>query len=461
MSDRNMNDKSEHYDFFVIGGGSGGVRAARIAAGHGAKVGLAEGARLGGTCVNIGCVPKKLMAYAADYGADFEDAKAFGWKSGKLSFDWKKLITNKDAEILRLNGIYEKILVDSGVKIHKGHARFIDARTVEVNGKRITAEKFLIATGGKPFIPQVPGAEHIKSSDDMFALAKAPKHILIVGGGYIAVEFAHIFAGIGSKVTQVYRGDLFLQNFDHDVRETLAAEMAKHKNIDLRFKTDIIKVEKRGAGYIVHLNNGNTIKCDLILAATGRVPHTGNMGLDVAGVSLTGTGKVVVDNDFRTNMPHIYAVGDVCNNHNLTPVALAEGHVLADRLFGQKAVRSVDYEFIATAVFSAPPIATVGYTEEGAKAKGYDVEIYRTLFRPMKHTISKRDERTMMKLVVDKKTNRVIGAHMVGADAPEIMQGIAIAINAGATKAVFDRTIGIHPTAAEEFVTMRTPIKPK
>jgi glutathione reductase (NADPH) len=456
-----MTNKTEHYDFFVIGGGSGGVRAARIAAGYGAKVGLAESGRLGGTCVNIGCVPKKLLAYAADYGAHFEDARAFGWKSGKLSFDWKKLITNKDAEIQRLNGIYEKILTDAGVDIVRGTARFIDARTLEVGGRRITADKFLIATGGKPFIPAIPGTEHIKSSDDMFSLPKAPKHIVIMGGGYIAVEFAHIFAGVGSKVTQLYRGDLFLNGFDRDVRETLAAEMRKHRNIDLRFKTDIAKVEKRGTGYIVHTNDGNTIKCDLILAATGRVPNTAGLGLQGAGVTVGVDGRVGVDADYRTNMPHIYAVGDVCNHHNLTPVALAEGHVLADRLFGQKAVRSVDYEFIPTAVFSAPPIATVGYTEDGAKAKGYDVEVYRTLFRPLKHTVSKRDERTMMKLIVDKKSNRVIGAHMVGADAPEIMQGVAIAINAGATKAMFDRTIGIHPTAAEEFVTMRTPLKPK
>lgn len=447
---------NNHFDFLVIGGGSGGVRAARIAASHGAKVALAESTHLGGTCVNVGCVPKKLLAYAADYPAHFEDAVNYGWKSGRLSFDWKKLIGNKDAEIKRLNGIYEKLLLDAGVTLFKGHAAFRDAHNVTVNGQTITAGKILIATGGKPALPAVPGKEHIKSSDDMFYLPKQPKHIVIVGGGYIGVEFAHIFAGIGSKVTLLHRGDNILRGFDHDIRETLAAEIRKQKHIDLRLNADLARVTKKGASFIVETNTGDKIAADLVLAATGRAPNLDNLN---APVALTHNGRIKVNADYQTSEPHIYAVGDVCNAHNLTPVALAEGHVLADRLFASRN-RAVDYEFIATAVFSNPPVATVGYSEEAARAKDYDVEIYRTNFRPLKHTLSGRDERTMMKLVVDRKSNRVIGAHMVGADAPEIMQGIAVAINAGATKAVFDRTIGIHPTAAEEFVTMRNPVKP-
>lgn len=444
----------EHFDFFVIGGGSGGVRAARIAAGHGAKVGLAESARLGGTCVNIGCVPKKLLAIAADYPAHMEDARGFGWKAGKLSLDWRKLMGNKDAEIARLNAIYEKMLLDSGVTIIKAHAQFVDAHTLDVGGRIVTADKILIATGGKPVAPAVPGAAHIRPSDDMFALTKKPKHIVIIGGGYIGVEFAHIFSGMGSRVTILHRGDALLRGFDADIQSTLAAEMRKQRNIDLRLKTDLAAVERRGNGYVVKTKNGDAIRCDLVLGATGRKPNLDNLR---APVDLTADGRIKVNPDYQTSQPHIFAVGDVCNKHNLTPVALAEGHVLADRLFAAKH-RAVDYEFIATAVFSNPPVATVGYAEDAARAKGYDVEIYRTSFRPMKHTLSGRDERTMMKLVVDKKSGRVIGAHMVGADAPEIMQGIAIAINAGATKAVFDRTIGIHPTAAEEFVTMRKPV---
>lgn len=448
---------TEHYDFFVIGGGSGGVRAARIAASHGAKVGIAESDRFGGTCVNVGCVPKKLLAYAADYAAHFEDARGFGWKSGKLSFSWKKLIGNKDAEIKRLNGIYEKILADSGVTVIKGHARFTGKNTLDIDGRVISADKILIATGGKPFIPDVPGKEHIRPSNDMFYLPKAPKHVVIIGGGYIGVEFAHIFSGIGAKVTILHRGDELLRGFDHDVRAALHNEMSRQADMDIRLKTDIAKVEKKNGHYIVHTVAGENVKCDLVLGATGRKPNLDGLN---PPVDLTADGKVKINPDYQTSQPHIFAVGDVCNALNLTPVALAEAHVLADRLFGKRH-RAVDYDFIPTAVFSSPPVATVGYSEEDARSKGFDVEIYRTDFRPMKHTLSGRNERTMMKLVVDKKTGRVIGAHMVGADAPEIMQGIAIAINAGATKAVFDRTIGIHPTAAEEFVTMRSPVKPK
>ncbi len=448
--------KPDHFDFFVIGGGSGGVRAARIAAGHGAKVGIAESGNFGGTCVNVGCVPKKLLAYAADFPAHFDDARGFGWRSGRLSLDWRKLITNKDTEIKRLNGIYEKILNDSGATIIKGRARFIDSRTLDIDGRRVTADKILIATGGVPALPEVPGKEHVKPSDAMFFLPKRPKHVVIIGGGYIGVEFAHIFAGVGAKVTILHRGDRLLKDFDTDIGVTLELEMRKQKNIDLRLNTGLARVDKKYTHYIVQTASGDRIKCDLVLGATGRVPNLAALN---APVELTPQGRIKTTPDFQTSIPHIFAVGDVANNHNLTPVALAEGQVLADRLFGNKH-RAVDYEFIPTAVFSNPPVATVGYSEHAARAKGIDIEIYRTNFRPMKHTLSGRDERTMMKLVVDKKSGRVIGAHMVGTDAPEIMQGIAIAMNAGATKAVFDRTIGIHPTAAEEFVTMRTPVKP-
>lgn len=449
--------KPDHFDFFVIGGGSGGVRAARIAAGYGARVGIAESKNFGGTCVNVGCVPKKLLAYAADFPAHFEDARGFGWRSGRLSLDWRKLIGNKDTEIKRLNGIYEKLLTDSGATIVRGRARFIDSHTLDIDGRRVTADKILIATGGTPVLPNVPGKEYIKPSDDMFFLPKRPKHIVIIGGGYIGVEFAHIFSGIGAKVTILHRGDKLLKDFDSDISATLESEIRKQSSIDLRLNTDLARVDKKYGHYIVQTASGERIKCDLVLGATGRAPNL--TGLD-APVDLTPQGRIKVNPDYQTSIPHIFAVGDVCNAHNLTPVALAEGHVLADRLFGNKH-RAVDYEFIPTAVFSNPPVATVGYSEQQARARNIDVEIYRTTFRPMKHTLSGRNEKTMMKLVVDKKSGRVIGAHMVGADAPEIMQGIAIAMNAGATKAVFDRTIGIHPTAAEEFVTMRSPIKPQ
>ena len=449
--------KTEHYDFFVIGGGSGGVRAARIAAGHGAKVGIAESGNFGGTCVNVGCVPKKLLTYAADFPAQFEDARGFGWRSGRLTLDWRKLIGNKNTEIARLNGIYEKLLTDAGATIIKGRARFIDSHTLDIGGRILTADKILIATGGKPALPDVPGKEHIHPSDDMFYLPRAPKHVVIIGGGYIGVEFAHIFSGIGAKVTILHRGDRLLKDFDSDISSTLESEIRKQSNIDLRLNADLARVDKKYNHYVVQTSSGDKIKCDLVLGATGRVPNLDGLN---APVELTPQGRIKVNPDYQTNIPHIFAVGDVSSALPLTPVALAEGHVLADRLFGGKH-RAVDYEFIPTAVFSNPPVATVGYSEQAARAKGMDVEIYRTNFRPMKHTLSGRDERTMMKLVVDKKNGRVIGAHMVGADAPEIMQGVAIAINAGATKAVFDRTIGIHPTAAEEFVTMRTPAKPK
>jgi len=448
---------TEKYDLFVIGAGSGGVRAARIAAKHGAKVAIAESGAFGGTCVNAGCVPKKLMVYASEFSRHFEDAKNYGWQTGRKRFDWATLIANKDKEIQRLNGIYENLLKNNNVAIFKGHAKFIDSQTVEIDGRRIQAEKFLIATGGKPKLPNVPGKEHMKTSDDMFHLPALPKRIVIVGGGYIGVEFAGIFSGLGAKVTLLHRGDKLLTGFDNDIRTTLGEEMAKEPNIDLRYKTEVQKIEKRGNGYIVHTNTGDAIRCDVILAATGRAPNTENLGLENTGAKLEKDGRIRVNADYQTDEPHIYAVGDVCNQHNLTPVALGEGHVLADRLIGHMLNRKVDYEFIATAVFSHPPAATVGLTEEAARDMGLDVAIYRTKFRPLKHTISGRDEKTMMKLVVDKKTDLVLGFHMVGENAPEIIQLAATLLKKKVTKKELDETIGIHPTAAEEFVTLRDP----
>lgn len=447
------------YDYFVIGAGSGGVRSARIAATHGAKVGIAEKADYGGTCVNLGCVPKKIMAYGSDMSMAFDDAGGYGWAiSSAPKFNWKTLIKNKDAEISRLNGIYENILNNAGVDIHKGHAKFIDPNTVEIDGQKIKAKNFLIAVGGRPrTLDGIEGAEHAVTSDDVFHLKTQPKRVVILGGGYIAVEFAHIFHGFGSHVDLLYRGDMFMRGFDDDVRLHLADEMRK-SGVGLHFKNNIPKIEKKGKGFIVHTTQGQTIPCDLVLSAIGRDPVTDLLDLDKAGVKTDRNGYIKVDGKFRTNVKHIHAVGDISSPYQLTPVAIAEGHTLAERLYGKsKKKRKVSYNNIATAVFSQPPIATVGLTEEQALDQGLKIDVYKSTFRPMKHVLPNRDEKTMMKLIVDKKTDRVLGLHMVGLDAPEMMQGFAVAMNAGATKADFDRTIGIHPTSAEELVTMREP----
>lgn len=446
-----------HFDFFVIGGGSGGVRAARIAASHGAKVGLAEAQYLGGTCVNVGCVPKKLMAYASDFGLHMHEAEGYGWQIGNRHIDWPAFIEKKNTEISRLNGIYKKLLEMPGVEIFDGFARFIDKETIEINGEKITADKFLIATGGTPRKPNFPGAEHAIISDDAFFLPEQPKHAVIIGGGYIAVEFAHIFSGMGTEVSLLYRGDLFLRGFDHDIRTALAEEMKREEHVDLRFNCDVESIEKQDGRLIVHTTSGKEIKTDVVLAAIGREPKTENLGLDAAGIETDNKGFIPVNDQYQTSVDHIYALGDVTATMQLTPVALAEGHVLADRLFNEQKDRQVNYDNIATAVFSQPPLATVGLTEEQAKEKGHEVTIYKSHFKPLKHTLSGTEERSTMKMIVDAKTDKVLGMHMMGMDAPEIMQGFAVALNAGATKADFDRTIGIHPTAAEEFVTMRTP----
>ncbi len=447
---------AKHFDYFVIGAGSGGVRSARIAAQHGAKVGVAEASDLGGTCVNLGCVPKKLLAYGSDYGAHFEDARGYGWDAPKdISFDWGKLVENKNNEIKRLNGIYQKLLDGAGVEILRGFAKFEDANTVDVGGEKITADKFLIAVGGAPRLPNHAGAEHMIVSDDAFFLPKLPKHIVIVGGGYVAVEFAHIFHGLGAHVTLLYRGHLFLRGFDDSIRLALADEMRK-QGIDLHFNCDIERVEKSGESLIVKTADGKTIECDTAMAAIGRAPKTDKLGLEAAGVATSERGFIEVNDQYQTSTPHIYALGDVTDTPALTPVAIKEGHILADRLFGGHPERSVNYNYIATAVFSQPPLSTVGLSEEDALAQGHEIEVFISNFKPMKHTLTGRDERSVMKLIVDCKTDKVLGIHMMGLDAPEIMQGFAVALNCGATKADFDRTMAMHPTSAEEFVTMRT-----
>lgn len=448
---------SYDYDLFVIGAGSGGVRASRIAAQLGAKVAVAEDRFYGGTCVNIGCVPKKLFVYASHFAEEFEDAAGFGWTVGERNFDWPALVANKTAEIERLNGIYERILKNAGVEIVDARATVVDAHTVEAGGRRITAEHILVATGGKPFLPDIRGREHASISDDMFYLEKFPKRVVVVGGGYIAVEFAGIMKGLGAAVTQLYRGPHFLRGFDDDLRQFLAQEMRK-KGVDVRFNSTVECIEKRGDELYAELSNGSEITADLILYATGRVAKTENLGLEAAGVELADNGAIKVDGEFRTSVPSIYAIGDVIDRVQLTPVALGEGMWLARHLFGEAPTAPFDYADIPSAVFSQPALASVGLTEAAAHDGYGDLDVYISEFRALKHTLSGSEERSFMKLIVDKASDRVVGAHMAGPEAGEIIQGLAIAVKMGATKAQFDATIGIHPTSAEEFVTMREPV---
>jgi glutathione reductase (NADPH) len=444
------------YDLFTIGAGSGGVRASRMSASFGAKVAVAEERELGGTCVNVGCIPKKLLVYAAHYGDDFDDLPGYGWTVGQRRFDWAKLIENKNKEILRLNGIYRKILADAGVTLIEGHAEVIDAHTVAVDGKRITAKYILVAVGGWPAVPKFPGSEYAITSNEAFYLPSLPARVIVVGGGYIGVEFAGIFHGLGAQTTQIYRGELFLRGFDDDIRITLADEMRK-RGIDLRFNSRIANIEKSGALLKATLTDGNILEADQILFATGRDSKTPDLGLENAGVKLKDNGAVVVDEYSKSTVDSIYAIGDCTDRMMLTPVAIAEGMALANTLFNGKPTKP-SYLNVPTAVFSTPPCGTVGLTEAEAIERGHQVDIYRSTFKPLKHTLTGRDERTMMKLVVDQTTDKVLGCHMVGADAGEITQGFAVALNCGATKAQFDMTIGIHPSAAEEFVTMRTKV---
>ncbi len=444
---------SYDFDLFVIGGGSGGVRCARIAAGHGARVGVAEGRFWGGTCVNVGCVPKKLMVLAADYGMAAEDARGFGWHAERGTHDWRGFIAAKDAEIFRLNGIYTRLLDGAGVTRYEAHARFLDAHTLDVGGARVTAERIVIAVGGHPMKPQIPGGELGIISDAAFHLPDMPKRVVLIGGGYISVEFAGIFAGLGAEVTLVLRQHLPLRGFDHDLREALA-EALHGQGITLHAAVTPKAIEEIAGGKRLLLSDGTAIDTDLVFFATGRVPNTRDLGLLAAGVKIDHNGAVAVDEGFRTNIPTIYAIGDVTNRMNLTPVAIAEGHMLADALFGGQHKRNWSFDAVPTAVFSHPPLATVGLTEEQAAARA-PADIYVAKFTPMRHIMTGRQTRTVMKIVVDQASQRVIGVHILGDDAPEMMQGIAVAITAGATKADFDRTIGIHPTSAEEFVTLR------
>lgn len=445
------------FDLFVIGAGSGGVRAARFAAGYGARVAVAESRYLGGTCVNVGCVPKKLLVYGAHYADDIGQAQGYGWTIDGATFDWKTLIANKDREIQRLNGIYKNLLIDSGVTLLQAHARLVDAHTVEVDGRHYSAGHILIATGGWPFVPDIPGREHAITSNEAFYLAQLPRRVLVVGGGYIAVEFASIFHGCGAATTLAYRGELFLRGFDGSLRDHLKDELIK-KDLDLQFNADIARIDKQADGSLLAtLKDGRTLETDCILYATGRRPMLDGLGLENVEVTLDERGFISVDERYQTSTPSILAIGDVIGRIQLTPVALAEGMAVARQLFKPEDYRPVDYDTIATAVFSLPNMATVGLTEEQARKQGHKVVLFESRFRPMKLTMTGSLERSLMKLVVDAESDRVLGCHMVGPDAGEIMQGMAVALKAGATKRIFDDTVGIHPTAAEEFVTMRTP----
>ena len=443
------------YDLFVIGGGSGGVRCARIAAGHGARVGIAEDTYWGGTCVNVGCVPKKILVQASDYARYAQDARGFGWDGPAPRHDWAALIQHKDKEIHRLNGIYQRLLGDARVTMHNARASFTGPNTLDLSGTKVTAERIVIATGGLPSVqPPIEGMELGITSDQAFHLPALPRRVLMVGGGYIAMEFAGIFHGLGAEVDVVFRQHMPLRGFDNELRAALAEAMTA-AGVRLHPSQTVHKVEADGDARRVTLTSGHTLTADLVFFAVGRAPRTQGLGLDRAGVAVDGKGAVIVDAENQTSQGHIYAVGDVSNALNLTPVAIAEGHHLADRLFGPARPRTWSYDPVPTAVFSAPPLATVGLTEEQAAELG-TVDIYVAHFTPMRHVMSGRGAKTLMKLVVDQASQRVLGVHMLGDDVPEMMQGVGVALTAGATKADFDRTIGIHPTSAEEFVTMRT-----
>ena len=444
-------------DLFVIGAGSGGVRCARMSAARGARVAVAEERDIGGTCVNVGCIPKKLFVYAAHAHEEFADSAGFGWKVEGSSFDWPTLRANKDREILRLNGIYRGLLEGRDVRLIEGHAHIVDPHTVDVAGERLRTRHILVATGSWPFIPEFPGRELVVSSNEMFHLPQLPRRVLIVGGGYIAVEFAGILNGLGVETTLAYRGDLFLRHFDLDLRRMLAEEMPK-KGVQLRFGSDVVSVAEGSSGSrVVRFAQGNDLEVDLVLYATGRRPLSEGLGLEACGVALREDGAVIVDDYYQSSVPSIHAIGDVIGGPELTPLATAQAMALTSTLFGDEP-RTVSLENIPTAVFCQPPVGTVGLTEEEARARGGEIAIYKANFKPLKHTLSGNPERTLMKLVVDKATDRVLGVHMLGADAGEIIQGLAVALQAGATKRQFDATLGIHPTAAEEFVTMREPL---
>lgn len=455
------------YDLVVIGGGSGGVRAARIAATHGARVAIAEEFRWGGTCVIRGCVPKKLMVMASEFARHAADSRGFGWAAHPMQHEWAALRQAKDREIGRLEGIYRQLLQGAGATVFAARATLLSSHEVDIGGQRVTARHVLLATGATPQAPDLPGAEHVISSNEAFDLPALPPRVVVLGGGYIACEFAGIFNGLGAQVTQVHRGELLLRGFDADVRQHLTSEVAK-TGVTLALRAQPTAIERvasgPGAPFLrVHLDNSQVLEADTVMAATGRRPNTRGIGLEALGVATTASGALVVDEQSRTNVPGVFAVGDCTNGPQLTPVAIRQGHAFADSVFGGTP-RTADLRFVPTAVFSQPQVATVGLSEEQARQASAGqaaqmLRVYMTTFKPMKATLSGRDERTLMKLVVEDISDRVLGVHMVGPDAAEIMQGMAIAMHAGVTKAQVDATIGIHPTAAEEFVTLRQPVR--
>lgn len=449
------------YDLFVIGAGSGGVRSARMSAGFGAKVAIAEEYRVGGTCVIRGCVPKKLFVYASHFASDFEDATGFGWSVGERRFDWKTLVANKDKEIARLNGIYLQNLERSGVEVIQTRAVLKDRHSVylEAEDRTVTAKTILIATGGRPFVPDIPGGDLVITSNEAFDLEKLPGSILIVGTGYIGVEFAGIFHRLGVDVTLVHRSGQILRGFDDDMREGLAEAMT-HQGIKLMFDANPVRIDRSGDGYLATFGDGSNLQADLIMYATGRVPNTSGLGLESVEMAVGGNGEIIVDEYSRTSEDNIYAVGDVTDRVALTPVAISEGMAFAETVFNNNPT-AVDYEMIPTAVFSQPEIGTVGLTEAEAREKYTEVDIYKSRFRPLKHTLSGRDERMIMKLVVDGESDRVLGCHILGDDAAEMVQTLAVAMRMGATKKDLDRTMALHPSAAEELVTMREKWQPQ
>lgn len=446
------------YDFFVIGAGSGGVRSSRMAATYGAKVGLCEDYRVGGTCVIRGCVPKKLYVYASEYSSAFKDAEGFGWSAERPTLDWQKLVSNKETEITRLEGLYGKNLDNHNVEIINARGKLIDNHTIELTNdlgsRTVTADKILIATGGWPSFPDIPGIEHAISSNEAFDLPELPKRITVVGGGYIAVEFAGIFNGLGVETSLLYRGEEILRGFDLEIRSKLREEMIK-KGIDVRIKKNVTAIKKEGDQFVLTLSDGNEMATDLVMYATGRKANTAGIGLDELGVEMYENGDIIVDENYKTSVDNIFAVGDVIGGMQLTPIAIKEGAALAATQFNDTPT-TVNYDHIPTAIFSQPPIGTVGLSEEDAREKyGDDLKVYRSEYKSMKFTLAGRDERSLIKMLVDGKTDKVIGAHMIGPDSAEIIQGIAVSIKCGATKAQFDDTVAVHPSSAEEFVLMK------
>lgn len=446
------------FDLFVIGAGSGGVRAARIAAGHGAKVGIAESYRVGGTCVIRGCVPKKMFVYASHFPHDIHDAAGYGWNvPGALSFDWQKLVKRKDDDIDRLNGLYLQTLSNAGVEVYQAHARLLGDHKVQVGDETFTAKKILIATGGTPFVPAIDGAQHGITSNEAFHLEVLPKRIIIAGAGYIATEFACIFNGLGVEVTQLYyRDQNILRGFDDDLREGVMEQM-RADGVKFHLGAAFQSIEKTDAGLTAHLTDGSSVEADAVMCAIGRNPNTYNLGLEEAGIELKKNGAIAVDSYSKTNVDHIWAVGDVTDRIALTPVAIKEGHAFADTEFGDKPW-TADHELVASAVFSTPELASVGLTEEQARARHGDIDVYRSKFRPMKNVLADRADKSMYKMIVDKATDKVVGIHLLGPGSAEIMQGLAVAMKMGATKADFDSTVAIHPSSAEELVLMRQPV---